>query len=193
MGTSSTRQEFRVTTHPTQSPGPSQRNPSSSPSVETPGRQTQPRDELWLRLTCALPRPAWAAAALRTVALSSFVDDTVTSSTSESSALSKKRFTLQGLATLKGQKGKRRSPGIVPDMPLAGGVSVIHVCGARARGRSREGHLIPRAATPKHFSAESLFALTLVCLLDVQPKVSGGGGAGTGRGRGGGFCLKRWM
>ncbi|ELK14882.1 Guanine nucleotide exchange factor DBS [Pteropus alecto] len=32
-------------------------------------------------------------------------DDTVTSSTSESSALSKKRFTLQGFANLKGQKG----------------------------------------------------------------------------------------
>ncbi|PNI38190.1 MCF2L isoform 15, partial [Pan troglodytes] len=32
-------------------------------------------------------------------------DDTVTSSASESSALSRKRFTLQGFANLKGQKG----------------------------------------------------------------------------------------
>ncbi|XP_039082559.1 guanine nucleotide exchange factor DBS isoform X2 [Hyaena hyaena] len=37
-------------------------------------------------------------------------DDTVTSSTSESSALSKKRFTLQGFATLKGQKASPTSP-----------------------------------------------------------------------------------
>lgn len=47
-----------------------------------------------------------------TIALSSFVDDMVTSSTSESSALSRKRFTLQGFANLKGQKGKRHSPQI---------------------------------------------------------------------------------
>lgn len=47
-----------------------------------------------------------------TVPLSSFVDDTVTSSTSESSALSRKRFTLQGFANLKGQKGKRHPPAI---------------------------------------------------------------------------------
>lgn len=38
--------------------------------------------------------------------LSSLLDDAVPSSTSESSALSRKRFTLQGLANLKGQKGK---------------------------------------------------------------------------------------
>ncbi|XP_015423907.1 PREDICTED: guanine nucleotide exchange factor DBS isoform X3 [Myotis davidii] len=37
-------------------------------------------------------------------------DDTVTSSTSESSALSKKRFTLQGFANLKGQKASPTSP-----------------------------------------------------------------------------------
>ncbi|XP_077014840.1 guanine nucleotide exchange factor DBS isoform X12 [Tamandua tetradactyla] len=37
-------------------------------------------------------------------------DDTVTSSTSESSALSKKRFTLQGFASLKGQKASPTSP-----------------------------------------------------------------------------------
>ncbi|XP_030888605.1 guanine nucleotide exchange factor DBS [Leptonychotes weddellii] len=37
-------------------------------------------------------------------------DDTVTSSTSESSALSRKRFTLQGFANLKGQKASPTSP-----------------------------------------------------------------------------------
>ncbi|XP_070376275.1 guanine nucleotide exchange factor DBS isoform X7 [Equus asinus] len=37
-------------------------------------------------------------------------DDTVTNSTSESSALSKKRFTLQGFANLKGQKASPTSP-----------------------------------------------------------------------------------
>lgn len=42
--------------------------------------------------------------------LSSLLDDAVPSSTSESSALSRKRFTLQGLANLKGQKGKAAVP-----------------------------------------------------------------------------------
>lgn len=42
--------------------------------------------------------------------LSSLLDDAVPSSTSESSALSRKRFTLQGLANLKGQKGKEAVP-----------------------------------------------------------------------------------
>lgn len=42
--------------------------------------------------------------------LSSLLDDAVPNSTSESSALSRKRFTLQGLANLKGQKGKEAVP-----------------------------------------------------------------------------------
>lgn len=48
--------------------------------------------------------------AISTLCLSSLLDDAVPSSTSESSALSRKRFTLQGLANLKGQKGKEAVP-----------------------------------------------------------------------------------
>lgn len=72
-----------------------------------------PSNEPQCDLTCALPRATPVVGALCTVPFSSFVDDTVTSSTSESSALSKKRFTLQGFANLKGQKGKRHLPKIV--------------------------------------------------------------------------------
>lgn len=85
-------------------------------------------------------------------------DDAVTSSTSESSALSKKRFTLQSFAALKGQKGKGARPR--PAGGLLGGsrpwLCVIHPCRAHPCGRSREGHL-PLAWVTRHASAaESL-------------------------------------
>lgn len=96
-----------VPTHPAQCAGTFQRNPSSSPSVQPQSSKPRPRDEPGGTGCMFSPD------ALCTAPFSSFADDTVTSSTSESSALSKKRFTLQGFANLKGQKGKRRPPKIV--------------------------------------------------------------------------------
>lgn len=57
---------------------------------------------------CSLPSSL--PDAISALCLSSLLDDAVPSSTSESSALSRKRFTLQGLANLKGQKGKEAVP-----------------------------------------------------------------------------------
>lgn len=54
--------------------------------------------------------------------LSSLLDDAVPSSTSESSALSRKRFTLQGLANLKGQKGKEAVPPLPSTPSSCGGL-----------------------------------------------------------------------
>lgn len=96
-----------VPTRPAQSTGTSQRNPSFSSSVQPQSGKPRPRDKP--SGTGCAPSPD----ALCTAPFSSFTDDTVTSSTSESSALSKKRFTLQGFANLKGQKGKRRPPKII--------------------------------------------------------------------------------
>lgn len=70
-------------------------------------QQTQSQRRARWDWMCTLPRCPLHCPFL------SFTDDTVTSSTSESSALSKKRFTLQGFANLKGQKGKRHPPKIV--------------------------------------------------------------------------------
>lgn len=74
---------------------------------------------------CSLPMapctlPPSLPDAISALCLSSLLDDAVPSSTSESSALSRKRFMLQGLANLKGQKGKEAVPPL-PSTPSSCG------------------------------------------------------------------------
>lgn len=107
--------------------------------------------------------PGRVPRAPHTIPLSSFVDDTVTSSTSESSALSRKRFTLQGFANLKGQKGKRHPPEIHAvdvSLTVVACLSSIRVVLIRVGGR-RALPTEPRV-------------LLLVCLRHTRPSSLGG-------------------
>lgn len=81
------------------------------------------------------------------------LDDAVSSSTSESSALSRKRFTLQGFANLKGQRGKEAplpEVHLPPCVPVVASVlhGVVAICGDPLR---RPRPFIPCTAHPKLF------------------------------------------
>nr|XP_054303003.1 guanine nucleotide exchange factor DBS isoform X4 [Pongo pygmaeus] len=106
---------------PSQSPRTPQKSTSLSVAPHPCISKASPRRSLGRDPVCnpelpwALPATAGPASApgcdaLCIVSFSSFIDDTVTSSASESSALSRKRFTLQGFANLKGQKASPTSP-----------------------------------------------------------------------------------
>ena len=89
----------------------------AAPSWLSPSEQARPgrahlSEESPCELACVPEHP-------HSIPLSSFGDDTAPSSTSESSALSKTRFALPGLAALTGQKGKRRLPQTHAHAPVA--------------------------------------------------------------------------
>lgn len=118
-----------------ESPGPRQHT-VGDPSFTVTGclHQAHPR-----MFTCSLSAhppergamaphtlPSSLPDAISALCLSSLLDDAVPSSTSESSALSRKRFTLQGLANLKGQKGKEAAP-LPPSTPSSCGDHWCHM------------------------------------------------------------------
>ena len=112
-------------------------------------------------------------------------DDAVTSSTSESSALSKKRFTLQSFAALKGQKGKGAGPGRLAGFwaGRAGGcLSSIRAALIRVDGLGR-GICLLRGPPGTRLPLSRSLSLMLVCLIRAArallagPFLCRGGGA----------------
>lgn len=112
---------------------------------------------------------------LHAAPLSSLVDGPVTSSAAESSALSEKRFALQGFAALRGQKGKRPPPQThAPDVSLTAAAwlsSIVRCSFVRRPGRGGCAIVTTRRRS-EPLPTDPLSSLALVCVSHTRPEAS---------------------